>query len=210
MTKLILLILTYLRGNMGKAKLNIWVRDKHCRIIKRRGHLHIYNCLGEQVFSGWVINNGHAEVELAPGCYIIRAGMRGGNIYSDRTITIVGCEESACINLILPNFVEKDVQEHVWERRGKFKLLAAGGCAPPLMLALGREVLRRGGDTKTEELKMAYEVIMKAANVDKKQLLAEIDMEIEDTHQNLDEMDAEEKEEAREYMDMLEKLKRVF
>jgi hypothetical protein len=90
-----------------KAKLNIWVRDKNCRVIKRTGHLHIYNCLGEEVFTGWVIKDGHAEVEIPPGCYIVRAGMRGGNIYSDRAIAIVRCEDSACINLILPKFCRK-------------------------------------------------------------------------------------------------------
>jgi hypothetical protein len=197
---------------MGKAKLNIWVRGKNCRVIKRTGHLHIYNCLGEEVFAGWVIKDGHAEVELPPGCYIVRAGMRGGNIYSDRAIVIVRCEESACINLILPNFVEKEVHEHVEEmeeKRVKFELLAGGGCIPPVMLALGIEALKRE-NINIEELKTAYKVLMKAANIDKKQILCEISMEIEETHQNLDEMDAEERREAREYINILEKLKEIL
>jgi hypothetical protein len=77
------------------------------------------------------------------------------------------------------------------------------------MLALGIEALKRE-NINIEELKTAYKVLIKAANIDKKQILCEISMEIEETHQNLDEMDAEERGEAREYINILEKLKEIL
>ena len=78
-----------------------------------------------------------------------------------------------------------------------------------MMLALGIEALKRE-NINIEELKTAYKVLIKAANIDKKQILCEISMEIEETHQNLDEMDAEERGEAREYINILEKLKEIL
>jgi len=78
-----------------------------------------------------------------------------------------------------------------------------------VMLALGIEALKRE-NINIEELKTAYKVLIKAANIDKKQILCEISMEIEETHQNLDEMDAEERGEAREYINILEKLKEIL
>ena len=77
------------------------------------------------------------------------------------------------------------------------------------MLALGIEALKRE-NINIEELKTAYKVLMKAANIDKKQILCEISMEIEETHQNLNEMDAEERREARKYINILEKLKEIL
>jgi hypothetical protein len=189
---------------MGKAKLNIWVRDKNCRVIERTGHLHIYNCLGEEVFWGWVITDGHAEVEMPPGCYIVRAGMRGGNIYSDRVIAIVGCEEHACLNLILPNFVEENETAHAKKEADKLRLLARGGCGPALALALGKEALLKDIDQK--ELGTAFDVLMNTANINRDQLIAEIKTEIDETQRHLDEMKApEEVEEAKEHINLLEK-----
>ena len=197
---------------MGKARLNIWVRDKNCRVIKRSGHLHIYNCLEEEVFGKpieWVINDGHAEVEMPPGCYIVRAGMQGGNIYSDRLIAIVGCDEHACLNLILPDFVEGKEPAPPKIEVGKLQLLAGGGCGPALALALGKEALRK--DIDKHELGTAFNVLMNAANINKEQFIAEIDTEIEVTRQHLKEIElGEEMAEAEEHVDLLRKTKDII
>lgn len=197
---------------MGKARLNIWVRDKNCRVIKRSGHLHIYNCLEEEVFGKpieWVIKDGHAEVEMPPGCYIVRAGMQGGNIYSDRLIAIVGCDEHACLNLILPDFVEGEEPAPPKIEAGKLRLLAGGGCAPALALALGKEALRK--DIDRHELGGAFNVLMNAANINKEQFIAEIETEIEATHRHLDEIKlSEEMAEAKEHVDLLRKTRDII
>lgn len=190
---------------MGKAKLNIWVRDEKCRIINRRGHLHIYNCLGEQVFVGWVINNGHAEVEIPPGCYTVVAGMVHGNIYSDRTMVIVNCGEHACVNLILPNYNEKDNKMLQLAPRN---LLAVGGCAVRLIPALGVHAIHKNIDPKE-----IFDVLIKTAEIDRKQLIVAIENDIEDMKENLDEIrkaSPEEEKEAREYMGILEKIKNMI
>lgn len=197
---------------MGKARLNIWVRDKNCRVIKRSGHLHIYNCLEEEVFGKpieWVIKDGHAEVDMPPGCYIVRAGMQGGNIYSDRLIAIVGCDEHACLNLILPDFVEGEEPAPPIIEAGELRLLAGGGCAPALALALGKEALRK--DINRQELGGAFNVLMNAANINKEQFIAEIDTEIEATLGHLDEIELKEEiAEAREHIDLLKQTKDII
>jgi len=198
---------------MGSAKLNIWVRDKKCRIVKRRGHLHIYNCncLGEEVFRGWVIVNGHAEVEIPPGCYIVKAGMNlphQTNLYTDRAVIIAKCNDEICLNLILPDFVEERTTTGTAGLVTERRLLVKGGCVPPVLLALRIEALRKGVDPK--ELSATFNVLMKTANIDRNELIREIEVEIEDTHQHLDEMTDEEAEDAREYMSLLEKIKDIL
>lgn len=44
----------------------------------------------------------HVEVELPPGCYIVRAYVCSDNLWSDREMAIVDCGETACVNLIIP------------------------------------------------------------------------------------------------------------
>jgi len=126
------------------------------------------------------------------------------NLYTDRAVIIAECDDELCLNLILPNFVEEKIGSTglTMERR----LLGKGGCVPPVLLALGIEALR-GGGIDPKELTVAFKVLMRAANIDVNELVREIDVEIEDTHQHLDEMSDEEAEEAREYMDLLEKIK---
>ncbi|TFG74047.1 MAG: hypothetical protein E4H21_11485 [Thermodesulfobacteriales bacterium] len=190
---------------MGNAKLNIWVRDEKCRIIKRSGHLHIYNCLGEQVFVGWVINNGHAEVEVPPGCYTVVAGMVYGNIYSDRAMVIVNCGEHACVNLILPKYDERDNQMPQLAPRN---LLAVGGCAVRLIPALGIHAINKKIDPKE-----IIDVLIKTAEIDRKQLIVALERDIEDMKENLDEIrkaSPEEEKEAREYTEILVKIKNMI
>lgn len=190
---------------MGNAKLNIWVRDEKCRIIKRRGHLHIYNCLGEQVFFGWVISDGHAEVEIPPGCYTVVAGMVHGNIYSDRTMVIVNCGDHACVNLVLPHYDERDNQRL---QLAPQNLLAVGGCAVRLIPALGVNAIQKGIDPKE-----IFEVLIKTAEIDKKQLIVAMENEIKELRENLDEIrksSPKEEKEAIEYMEILEKIKNMI
>lgn len=44
----------------------------------------------------------HLEVELPPGCYIVRAWVCSSNLWSDRAMVIVDCGETACVNLVIP------------------------------------------------------------------------------------------------------------
>ncbi len=183
---------------MGKAKLNIWIRDNHCRIVKKKGHLHIYNCLGEQVFFGWVIQNGHAEVEIEPGCYVVDATICRRNIDTDRTVVIVRCGDEACVNLLLSGYKEggKVAPEN---------LLHAGGCAARLIPALGVHGIRKNID-----LEEAFDVLIKTAEIDRRQLIAALENDIRDVKEHLEEIPREEQEEAREYIKLMEKTKKII
>jgi hypothetical protein len=44
----------------------------------------------------------HLEVDVPPGCYIVRAWVCWGNLWTDRSMVIVNCKEDACVNLIIP------------------------------------------------------------------------------------------------------------
>ena len=47
----------------------------------------------------------HIELEVPPGCYIVRAWVCWGNLWTDRAMVIVGCGQDACVNLIVPQKV---------------------------------------------------------------------------------------------------------
>jgi len=47
----------------------------------------------------------HIEVEVPQGCYIVRAWVYWGNLWTDRAMVIVCCGEEACVNLIVPRKV---------------------------------------------------------------------------------------------------------
>lgn len=190
---------------MGKAKLNIWVRDKNCRVVKNAGHLHIYNCLREEVFAGWVIKDGHAEVEMPPGCYIIVAGMQGrGNIYSDKTVAIVKCGDEACVNLILPDYKESGTKGNPHPQIAPKNLLSVGGCAVRLIPALGVHAIRKNIDPEE-----AFNVLIETAEIDRRQLVAALENDAKELKKHLKEIPPEEKEEAKKYMTFLEKIKKM-
>ena len=44
----------------------------------------------------------HLQVEVPPGCYVVRVHVcGGGNEWSDRTMVVVGCGDESCVNLII-------------------------------------------------------------------------------------------------------------
>jgi len=190
---------------MSYAKFNVWIRDqKCCGVIHRSFHLHVFSCCGKQVFSG-VFKDGHAEFRMPPGCYIVRAGVyfpHQSNIYTDRAMVIVRCGEEACVNLILPKYVEpKPVPTEVTTAN----LIANVGCAPAVILALGVEALQKNIDPEE-----AFDVIMKTAEIDKKQMIAAIENDIQEISENIDEISKEERKDVEEYKMHLGKIKKMI
>ncbi len=45
----------------------------------------------------------HIEVDVPPGCYVVRAWVCGHNEWTERAIVNVRCGEHACVNLIVPH-----------------------------------------------------------------------------------------------------------
>lgn len=100
---------------MGMAKLNIWVRDQYspCRPDMRyTWSVDVFLCdgtplvwCGTKYYGAHHTKCGHVEIEVPPGCYIVRArtGSKGHhNLFSHMTLVIVGCGDTACVNLIAP------------------------------------------------------------------------------------------------------------
>ena len=44
----------------------------------------------------------HIEVEVPPGCYLVRAFVCDDNLWTDRAMAIVDGGEDACVHLIVP------------------------------------------------------------------------------------------------------------
>jgi len=68
----------------------------------------------------------HIEVDVPPGCYIVRAWVCWGNLWTDRAMVIVGCGQEACVNLIVPP-KERCIRNGIfpvgiaaWEKQNKY------------------------------------------------------------------------------------------
>ena len=64
----------------------------------------LYWC-GTRYYGAHQTHHGHVEIRVPPGCYIVRArtGSKGHhNLFTHVTMVIVGCDETACVNLIPP------------------------------------------------------------------------------------------------------------
>jgi hypothetical protein len=104
---------------MGMAKLNIWVSgtDDPCSIDNRTWYVTIYNCDGKVLqwcnrqYVVMPAKCGHLEVEVPPGCYLIRAvwsfkavgGVFYVNHFTDAAIVCACCDEKACVTLFNPS-----------------------------------------------------------------------------------------------------------
>lgn len=185
-------------GFCGLAKLNVWVRDKNCEIVDRAGHLHIYNCQGKQVFSQW-FSNGHKEVDLAPGCYIVQAGVVYGNIYTDKAFVLLKCGDEACVNLILPNFSVSNPPAL------NMQPLALYYCPSAILPAFAWNAAK-AGITAGEVMKV-IEILAKAAGIDKKLMLDSLKSELRMFEENLKLMTPEAQKET---MDFIQQVKKVI
>jgi hypothetical protein len=190
--------------NMGMAKLNVWIRNEQCKIVNKRAHLHVYSCHGAQVY-GAALDGGHGEVALAPGCYILTAGIYTdppGNVYTDKVMVVVTCNQAACVNLVLNRFGEEKL------RGGNPHVppigIAQGGCAARLLGPLALNAQRMNIDPR--DVRAAAGVIMKAAGMDPKALRGGIRSEVAFLRENLEGFKEDEREAARVYLQSLEGL----
>jgi hypothetical protein len=173
---------------MGFGRLNIWIRDKHCKVFDARGYVTIKTCdgkvlewCGENYGRVW-LNCGHAEVKVPPGCYIVRARVcyHHNNDDTDRAMVIVGCDEDACVNLIAPTFHQ-----------------CVRAVVPPF-LRIAREL-----DMPEKDVELAVATLMKAAAVSKDEMDERIGRRIED-------LKDEEEKDVKEHRIMLEEVRGII
>jgi len=111
---------------MGMAKLQIWftAEGSPCTISERDEHdnlpweVAIMHCSGKVLnwcgrrYVGLKAPCGHLEVEVPPGCYIIRGGENmgvdhhggvTGNHMTDHAVVTACCDESTCVTLFAPS-----------------------------------------------------------------------------------------------------------
>lgn len=99
---------------MGLATLNVWIHDKTdpCKIDDGVfWFVSVTYCNGQPVkwcghtYSGELAKCGHVELQLPPGCYVVRALQFFPKIFfnlTDHAIVVVGCDEKACVHLYTP------------------------------------------------------------------------------------------------------------
>lgn len=190
-----ILINNYKGGvKMGLGKLNIWVRDVNCNVIKKAGHLHITDCHKNDVIRPFWFKEGHTEIEVPPGCYIVTAGMIGGNIYTDKTMVIVNCGDDACINLVMTDFSASNPPALVQQPLQYYCPLLFVG--PLVQHALSRNLSK-------DDLHKAIDVIAQAANMDKEQMRDIMKKEAEMLRTNLKQFPDEEQKDVVKYVEAL-------
>lgn len=88
---------------MGYGVINVWVREPDdCSISKSmNGIAWAKPCCDKETIYQESLVEGHAEIRVPPGCYIVDAGWPPGCCgYAKETVAIVGCNETVCVNLI--------------------------------------------------------------------------------------------------------------
>jgi hypothetical protein len=111
---------------MGMAKLQIWftAEGSPCTISERDEHdnlpweVAIMHCDGRALtwcgrrYVGIPARCGHVEIDVPPGCYVIRGGENmgvdahggvTGNHLTDHAVVTACCDESTCVTLFAPS-----------------------------------------------------------------------------------------------------------
>ncbi len=104
----------------------------------------------------------HIEVKVPPGCYIVRAWVCWGNLWTDRAMAIVGCGGEACVNLIVPQ---------------------RENCIRDVIIPVG--IAARELRLDPDKMRIATEVLMTLGRMRKESLLKELT----DTAKELEESD---------------------
>ncbi len=189
---------------MGFSKLNIWIRNTGCEVVNRTFHLHVYNCNNSEIIppSQTWFTNGHVEVQIPPGCYVVRAGLwnpPNNNVYTDRTIVIVGCGEEACVNLVLPRFCPSDAPVLPIDLRKQ--PLTMNYCVAAFLPALILNAAAAG--IRRQELDGAIDTIAKVARIDRQVLLDGVRTEARLLDEQLLKADLKERDEIRKAIAVL-------
>ncbi len=89
---------------MGTGKINIWIREPDgCAVAEMDGYAWARSCCYrecQRIYRA-ELKNGHAEIEVPSGCYLVDAAWKPGCCgEAKETMVIVHCGESVCVNLI--------------------------------------------------------------------------------------------------------------
>jgi len=187
---------------MGFGKLNVWIRNITCQVVDRSFHLHVYDCHYREILPFTWCYNGHAEVKVPPGCYLLQAGVNlytGSNVYTDRVMVVIGCGEEACVNLFLPQYGLIDpVRPPVDLRAQPLRLLY---CARTFLTPLILQATAAG--IKRPELEMAIDIIAKAARMDKQILMDDVRAEARLLEENAQKLEGKDREELMKSISLL-------
>lgn len=187
---------------MGYGMVNIWVKNERCQVIDRSGHLHIYDCTGNQVIPTLWFANGHAEVLLPPGCYIVSAGIVSGNIYTDKTCFMVRCGEEACVCLIMNQFKEQQLLNQNATLLPFNRVNINGGCATRIIAPYIYNARLLG--IPFEEINITINNLLPVAETDIVQIKEGLNNELNILRNNLYFLEPYERAEVENYITLIE------
>lgn len=108
----------------------------------------------DKISDGPDIRINHIEVDVPPGCYVVRAWKcGGGNEVTDRRMVIVGCGDHVCVNLIVPR------------AHGK------GGCIDNMIFPFIKHAKRI--QMPDEEINMVVDKLVAAGELNKEEIIKE-------------------------------------
>ena len=99
---------------MGKARLNVWIRDENFRVIFNNSEkpqwdwVEVRDCTKELVrHVDLPVGEAHVEIEVPPGCYEVQGHIclwpqANFNNFTDKAIVVIGCHDEVCVNLVTP------------------------------------------------------------------------------------------------------------
>lgn len=87
---------------MGYGTINVWIREPDdCSVADVNGYAWARACCSQKIVDRKPLKNGHAELTVPPGCYIVDAAWRPGCCGTAKeTVVIIKCNETVCVNLI--------------------------------------------------------------------------------------------------------------
>lgn len=190
---------------MGYGLVNIWVKNERCQVIKRAGHLHIYDCTGAQVIPTLWFTDGHAEVLIPPGCYIVTAGIVSGNIYTDKTCFMVRCGEEACVCLIMNEFKEQQLlanDDGLLQQANINPVNVNGGCTSRIIAPYVYNARIMG--IPIPDIEMVINGLLPVAETDMVRIKEGLTTEINILRNNLDYLEPIERGEVENYIMLIE------
>jgi hypothetical protein len=99
---------------MGWARLNVWIRDENCKVLKNAvsdpmlDWVGVYDCMGNEIAKATIpAGDAHLEIAVPPGCYIVKGHIcqwpEGKiNNSTDRVMVMACCGDVLCVDLIVP------------------------------------------------------------------------------------------------------------
>jgi len=172
--------------------LRVWVRGRSFEPIERCAHVHVTDSQGNVVAVG-MTRTGVIDFTVKPGVYRVHSGSYAKNVNSDATIVFVCNVHRQTIHLYSNKYEKEDDQDD-------------DVCPKRILRPFVLHALKDGKTTRKERW-ITIDVLLKAANIGKKQRGA-LAKKVQKEHDgiNVNDLDERDRNDAKEYKQALAEL----